>query len=121
MSSRSRRAPWSTTSRTSMPGSGSAPAQASRCSPWSTASWKRNLGRSTDAPAPGGADPGQMTIQRAVPATDERLLTRPFVLLAIGELAYFIADGAALYLVPVHATGPLGSGQAGAGLAFGAF
>jgi predicted MFS family arabinose efflux permease len=62
-----------------------------------------------------------MTIQRAVPASDERLLTRPFVLLALGELAYFIADGAALYLVPVHATGPLGSGRAGAGLAFGAF
>ena len=58
---------------------------------------------------------------RPATATEQPLLTRAFVLLALGELAYFIADGAALYLVPVHATGPLGSGQAGAGLAFGAF
>lgn len=53
--------------------------------------------------------------------TDERLFTRAFVLLAIGELAYLTAAGMAIYLVPVYATGPVGSDRAGAGLAFGAF
>ena len=53
--------------------------------------------------------------------TQERLFTRGFVLLALGELAYLTADGMAVYLVPVHAAGPLGGGGAGAGLAFGAF
>jgi predicted MFS family arabinose efflux permease len=52
---------------------------------------------------------------------DDRLLTAPFVLLAVGELAYFVADGMAVYLVPVHATGSLGAGPSGAGLAFGVF
>ena len=51
----------------------------------------------------------------------DRLLTRPFVLLAVGELAYFVADGMAVFLVPVHATGPLGADRTGAGLAFGVF
>ena len=58
---------------------------------------------------------------RPATATQQPLLTRAFLLLALGELAYFVADGAAIYLVPVHATGPLGSDGAGAGLAFGAF
>ncbi|HET9421567.1 MAG TPA: MFS transporter [Nocardioides sp.] len=58
---------------------------------------------------------------RPATATEQPLLTRAFLLLALGELAYFTADGAAIYLVPVHATGPLGSDGAGAGLAFGAF
>jgi predicted MFS family arabinose efflux permease len=51
----------------------------------------------------------------------ERLLTRGFVLLTVGELVYFMSDGMAVYLVPVYAHGPLGAGGAGAGLAFGAF
>jgi predicted MFS family arabinose efflux permease len=54
-------------------------------------------------------------------ATRERLFTRQFVLLALAELAYFTADGVAVYTLPVFATGPVGSGSAGAGLAFGAF
>lgn len=63
-----------------------------------------------------------MTISPTVaPPVPDRLLTRGFLLLAAGELAYFAADGMAVYLVPVHATGPLGAGGAGAGLAFGAF
>jgi predicted MFS family arabinose efflux permease len=53
--------------------------------------------------------------------TDDRLFTRAFVLLAVGELAYLTADGMALYLIPVYTTGPVRAGQAGAGLAFGAF
>lgn len=61
------------------------------------------------------------TVTTATPATPDRLLTPAFVLLGVGELAYFVADGMSIYLVPVHATGPLGSGRAGAGLAFGAF
>ena len=51
----------------------------------------------------------------------EPLLTRPFVLLALAELAYFTADGVAIYALPVFVTGPLGSDAAGAGVAFGAF
>ena len=51
----------------------------------------------------------------------EPLLTRPFVLLALAELAYFTADGVAIYALPVFVTGPLGSDAVGAGLAFGAF
>jgi len=54
-------------------------------------------------------------------ARDDRLFTRAFVLLALGELAYLSADGMAVYLIPVYAEGPLDAGRAGAGLAFGAF
>ena len=53
--------------------------------------------------------------------TREPLLTRPFLLLAAGDLAYFTAAGVAVYTLPVYATGPIGSDEAGAGLAFGAF
>jgi predicted MFS family arabinose efflux permease len=51
----------------------------------------------------------------------DRLLTLPFLLLTVGELAYFVADGMAVFLVPLHATGPLGADRTGAGLAFGVF
>jgi len=51
----------------------------------------------------------------------DRLLTPTFVLLGVGELAYLASGGMALYLIPVYATGPVGSSRAGAGLAFGAF
>jgi predicted MFS family arabinose efflux permease len=54
-------------------------------------------------------------------APPDRLLTRPFVLLGLAELAYFTADGVAIYTLPMFVTGPVGSGSAGAGLAFGAF
>jgi len=54
-------------------------------------------------------------------AGDDRLFTRAFVLLALGELAYLSADGMAVYLIPVYAEGPVDAGRAGAGLAFGAF
>lgn len=51
----------------------------------------------------------------------ERLLTPAFVLLCLAELAYFTAAGVAIYTLPTYVTGPIGSGTAGAGLAFGAF
>ena len=51
----------------------------------------------------------------------ERLLTRPFVLLGVADLAYFTSVGVAIYALPLFATGPVGSDEAGAGLAFGAF
>lgn len=54
-------------------------------------------------------------------AADDRLFTRAFVLLGLGELAYLSADGMAVYLIPVYAAGPVGAGRAGAGVAFGAF
>ncbi len=55
------------------------------------------------------------------PSTREPLLTRPFVLLGLAELAYFTATGVTVYTLPVYVTGPVGSDAAGAGLAFGAF
>lgn len=51
----------------------------------------------------------------------ERLLTRSFVLLGIADLAYFTSIGVAIYTLPLYVTGPVGSDEAGAGLAFGAF
>lgn len=54
-------------------------------------------------------------------ANEERLLTRPFVLLGIADLAYFTSVGVAIYALPLFTTGPIGSDEAGAGLAFGAF
>ena len=62
-----------------------------------------------------------MTITSTPPVAQARLFTSRFVLLTLGELAYFVADGMAVLLVPLHATGPLGSDSAGAGLAFGVF
>lgn len=53
--------------------------------------------------------------------TDDRLLTRPFVLLGVADLAYFTAVGVAVHTLPLYTTGPIGSDEAGAGLAFGAF
>lgn len=49
------------------------------------------------------------------------LFTRAFILLAVADLAYFTADGIAIYALPLYVTGPIGSDAAGAGLAFGAF
>lgn len=49
------------------------------------------------------------------------LLTRPFVLLGVADLAYFSAVGVAVHTLPLYTTGPVGSDEAGAGLAFGAF
>ena len=51
----------------------------------------------------------------------ESLLTRPFVLLGLADLAYFTSVGVAIYALPLFTTGPIGSDEAGAGLAFGAF
>jgi predicted MFS family arabinose efflux permease len=49
------------------------------------------------------------------------LLTWPFVALGIADLAYFTAVGIAVHTLPLYTTGPIGSDEAGAGLAFGAF
>jgi len=49
------------------------------------------------------------------------LLTRAFVLLAVADLAYFTSVGVAVLVLPRWTTGPVGSDEAGAGLAFGAF
>ncbi len=54
--------------------------------------------------------------------TDEpRLFTPAFLLLGAADLAYFVAIGVAIHGLPLYVTGPIGSGEAGAGLAFGAF
>jgi predicted MFS family arabinose efflux permease len=60
--------------------------------------------------SPGGPD-------RSRPA----LFTAAFVRLSLAELAYFTAAGVAIFTLPAYVTGPLGSTEAGAGLAFGAF
>jgi predicted MFS family arabinose efflux permease len=50
------------------------------------------------------------------------LLTRPFAMLAVADLAYFTAVGVAVFALPLYVTGPLvGGNKADAGLAFGAF
>jgi MFS family permease len=51
----------------------------------------------------------------------ERLLTRDFWLLGLADLAYFTSVGVAFLALPLMVTGPVGSDEAGAGLAFGAF
>jgi hypothetical protein len=55
------------------------------------------------------------------PSAREPLLTPAFVRLTLADLAYFTAAGVAIFALPVFVTGPLGSDEAGAGLAFGAF
>ena len=55
------------------------------------------------------------------PDGGERLFTRAFALLTVAELAYFTADGVAIYTLPLYVTGPIGSDTAGACVAFGAF
>ncbi len=54
-------------------------------------------------------------------ADDSRLFTAAFVLLAVADLAYFTAVGVAIHGLPLYVTGPIGSDEAGAGLAFGVF
>ena len=49
------------------------------------------------------------------------LFSRGFIALGIADLAYFISVGVAIHTLPLYATGPVGSDEAGAGLAFGAF
>lgn len=51
----------------------------------------------------------------------ERLLSRPFLTLAVVDLAYFTATGIAIYALPMQVTGPVGADEAGAGFAFGAY
>jgi predicted MFS family arabinose efflux permease len=57
----------------------------------------------------------------AAQAAREPLLTPAFVRLALADLGYFTAAGVAIYTLPAFVTGPVGSDEAGAGLAFGAF
>ena len=50
-----------------------------------------------------------------------RLLSGPFIALTVAELGYFAAAGVAIFTLPLFATGPIGTDEAGAGVAFGAF
>lgn len=50
-----------------------------------------------------------------------RLLTPAFVLLGLADLAYFACVGVTLLALPLFVTGPVGSDEAGAGLAVGSF
>lgn len=53
--------------------------------------------------------------------SDVRLFTPAFIVLGIADLAYFTCVGIAILALPVYVTGPIGSDEAGAGVAFGAF
>lgn len=57
----------------------------------------------------------------AEPIARPPLFTRAFVLLGVADLAYFTSVGIAIVALPLYVTGPVGSDEAGAGLAFGAF
>ena len=54
-------------------------------------------------------------------ASPARLLTPGFVALALSDLAYFAATGVLIVATPLFVTGPLGSAEAGVGLAMGSF
>jgi predicted MFS family arabinose efflux permease len=54
-------------------------------------------------------------------STSPRLFTPAFVALSLAELAYFTAQGLTIPTTPLFARGPLGSSEAGVGLAVGAF
>jgi MFS family permease len=54
-------------------------------------------------------------------ADDGTLLTRPFVILGMTSLVFFVAGGVVLPVVAPFATGPLHSDEVGAGIAYGAF
>lgn len=60
-------------------------------------------------------DPGDAAIPEAP------LLTRSFVILGVTGLVFFVAGGIILPVVTPFATGPLGSDEIGAGIAYGAF
>jgi hypothetical protein len=62
-----------------------------------------------------------LSTDRVPLGTRDRLLTPAFIRLAVADLAYFTATGVAIYTLPLWVTGPVGSDEAGAGLAFGAF
>jgi MFS family permease len=56
-------------------------------------------------------------VTRAAPP----ILTRPFLLVSLASLAYFVADGTSFALVSRFAIGPLQADAFGAGLTYGAF
>ena len=57
----------------------------------------------------------------APPDEDATVLTRPFVILGITSLVFFVAGGVVLPVVAPFTTGPLHSDEIGAGIAYGAF
>ena len=50
-----------------------------------------------------------------------RLVTGPFLTVAIATLAYFTADGVLLPILPLYVKGTLGGGDVAVGISFGAF
>ena len=84
------------------------------------------MGSPAQVPGAAGDDAEPMTTSIGSPeaSADVRpapLLTPAFLLLAVADLAYFTAAGVAIFTLPLYVTGPLGSDEAGAGIAFGAF
>jgi MFS family permease len=60
-------------------------------------------------------------VEAVQPQPQARLWTRAFITLSLAELAYFLANGVAIPIVPLYATGPLRADEFGVGLAAGAF
>src|ERR687891_1564972 len=56
-----------------------------------------------------------------ITTTRPRLVTLPFVLVAVASLAYFTADGVLIPTVPLFVKGPLAGGDVAVGVAAGAF
>ena len=55
-------------------------------------------------------------VRRAYAAPTERLITRPFVVVALSALAFFMYIGTLLPLIPLFIEGPLGGGEFSVGL-----
>ena len=49
------------------------------------------------------------------------LITTAFIALAAADLAYFTADGVAIFALPLYVVGPIDGNEFAAGVAFGAF
>ena len=75
--------------------------------------------RSTTTAEPGSTEPRCLKITRRT--APERLFTPVFIALGVADLCYFTGFGIAIFALPLYVTGPVGGGEALAGLAFGAF
>src|SRR4051794_4248154 len=75
--------------------------------------------RSTTTAEPGSPEPRCLTITRRT--ASERLFTPVFIALWVADLCYFTGFGIVIFALPLYVTGPVGGGEALAGLAFGAF
>lgn len=60
--------------------------------------------------------PGRPPDSRVYVAPNDRLITRPFVVVTVAAFAFFMYIGTLLPLIPLYIEGPLGRGEFGVGL-----